>query len=62
MREPVPLECPYCGAPVEVDVDESGGRRQQFVQDCPVCCQPWEVEVVCDREGDWLVSLRTNDE
>jgi hypothetical protein len=62
MSEPTPVECPYCGEPVEIDVDESGGARQHYVQDCPVCCQPWEVDVVLDRDGDWLVSLRTGDE
>jgi hypothetical protein len=62
MTEPIAQECPYCGAPVEVDVDESGGTRQRYVQDCPVCCQPWEVEVRWDRDCDWLVTLRTGDD
>jgi len=62
MIEPIAQECPYCGEAVEIDVDESGGARQHFVQDCPVCCQPWEVEVFCDRDGDWLVTLRTGDD
>ena len=54
--------CPYCGEAVELDVDEAGGSRQSYVQDCPVCCQPWQVEVTRDREGDWDVSLRTGDD
>ncbi len=62
MPEPLPLSCPYCGEAVELDIDESGGSRQAFVQDCPVCCQPWQVEVVCDREGGWNATLRTADE
>lgn len=62
MSEPYPVECPYCGEAVDVDVDRSGGARQHYVQDCPVCCQPWEVDVVLDRDGDWLVSLRTGDD
>jgi hypothetical protein len=32
------------------------------VQDCPVCCQPWQVEVTRDRDGDWNATLRTGDE
>lgn len=56
------LTCPYCGEAVELEVDESGGRRQSFVQDCPVCCRPWQVEVVRDREGQWKATLRTEDE
>ena len=54
--------CPYCGEEVEVDVDASGGAHQTYVEDCPVCCRPWEVEVVAGEEGDWSVALRTADE
>ncbi len=54
--------CPYCGEDVELDVDELGGTRQSYVQDCPVCCQPWEVTVWRDRDGDWLATLRGQDE
>lgn len=58
----IAITCPYCGEPAEVDVDETGARRQSYVQDCPVCCQPWQVEVVRDRDGDWSASVRTGDE
>jgi rRNA maturation protein Nop10 len=60
--EPLPLSCPYCGEAVELDIDESGGGRQTFVEDCPVCCQPWQVEVVHDLESGWNVTLRTADQ
>lgn len=62
MTEFFPLTCPYCGEEAELDIDQDGGSRQVFVQDCPVCCQPWQVEVVCDREGRWTATLRTADE
>ena len=62
MAEPIPLSCPYCGEPVELDFDETGGTRQAFVQDCPICCQPWQVEVARGREGEWTATLRTVDE
>ncbi|MEA2491437.1 MAG: hypothetical protein QOH21_3229 [Acidobacteriota bacterium] len=58
----LPVSCPYCGEEAELDVDDDGGSRQRFVQDCPVCCQPWQVEVVKDRDGDWDASVRTGDE
>jgi hypothetical protein len=45
-----------------LDVDDGGSTRQSYVQDCPVCCQPWQVEVTRDREGDWNASVRTMDE
>lgn len=54
--------CPYCGESVDLFVDEDGGSRQSYVEDCPVCCRPWEVEVVQDAEGEWGVTLRTADE
>ena len=62
MTHTVEVSCPYCGEPVDVDVDEGGGSRQAYVQDCPVCCQPWQVEVLRDRDGDWSATLRTTDE
>lgn len=62
MTESLPVSCPYCGEAVELDVDEGGGSRQIFVQDCPVCCRPWQVEIVCDADGDWNATLRTEDE
>jgi len=58
----LPVSCPYCGEAAELDVDDDGGSRQHFVQDCPVCCQPWQVSVVQDRDGDWDASVRTGDE
>jgi transposase-like protein len=56
------LNCPYCGEVVELDVDEGGSSRQSYVEDCPICCRPWQVEVTRDREGNWSATLRTADE
>lgn len=58
----LPESCPYCGEPVEVDVDPSGGEEQSYIEDCPVCCRPWQVEVRQDPEGDWTVALQTTDD
>ena len=58
----LPLNCPYCGEDVELEVDESGGNRQSYVQDCPVCCRPWQVEVRLDPVDGWNVTLRKEDE
>ena len=62
MSDYLPLTCPYCGEPVEVAVEDTGWSRQSFVQDCPVCCQPWQVELTRDAYGDWSATLRTGDE
>jgi Cysteine-rich CPXCG len=58
----VEVWCPYCGEPAALDVDTGGAARQSYVQDCPVCCQPWEVDVTRDRDGEWSATLRTADE
>ncbi len=52
--------CPYCGEAVVVSCapEEAGGAS--YVEDCPVCCRPWQVELV--RDGDSVrVSLGRDD-
>jgi cysteine-rich CPXCG protein len=34
------FQCAACGEWVETSVDESAGSKQQYVEDCQVCCQP----------------------
>jgi transposase-like protein len=58
----VGVSCPYCGEEADLDIDEGAAGRQSYVQDCPVCCQPWQVEVFRDSDGDWSATLRTGDE
>jgi Cysteine-rich CPXCG len=60
--ERLDLSCPYCGEEVELAVDDMAGGSQSYVEDCPVCCQPWQVEIIRDRAGDWQAKLRTADE
>jgi hypothetical protein len=62
MNDDLGLTCPYCGEPVDVAIDEGGGESQSYVEDCPVCCRPWQVEVSLDRDAGWSVTLRTSDE
>lgn len=45
MRESVIVQCPYCWQPNEIEIDAFGGRVQRYVEDCQVCCQPWQVVV-----------------
>jgi hypothetical protein len=33
-------QCAGCGEWNETFVDESAGGRQQYVEDCQVCCKP----------------------
>ncbi|MGH7129427.1 MAG: CPXCG motif-containing cysteine-rich protein [Planctomycetaceae bacterium] len=62
MNEPISSSCPYCGEAVDLVVDEGGGGAQFYVEDCPVCCRPWQVEVTHDPETGWSATLRTSDE
>jgi hypothetical protein len=56
------LYCPYCGESVTIDVEPSIGERDEYVEDCPVCCRPWTVWVVRDPDGTASVRLRRADE
>jgi len=43
--ETADVSCPYCGERVEVILDPGGGAEQEYVEDCEVCCRPWQVHV-----------------
>jgi cysteine-rich CPXCG protein len=43
-------QCAGCGEWNETFVDPSGGRRQQYVEDCQVCCRPNVLQAVYDDE------------
>jgi transposase-like protein len=57
----VEAQCPYCGEPVTILVDPGGAAVQRYVEDCAVCCRPWEVQVVVDDEGECAVVLERHD-
>ena len=44
--------CPYCFEPLELWVDPE--QRGSFVQDCDVCCRPWQVFVERDPDTGQL--------
>jgi hypothetical protein len=39
------VSCPYCGELAAISVDPGGGSFQQYVEDCEVCCNPWQLTV-----------------
>lgn len=57
----LPASCPYCGEPVDVWVDTGGARNQRYVEDCPVCCRPWDVRIWSDDTGDLHAVLTAQD-
>lgn len=46
------FQCPYCLAEISVLIDPSI-RRQQYIEDCEVCCNPIEITVELE-EGEVL--------
>lgn len=48
------LACPFCGETSPVEIDEGGGERQEFVDECPVCCHPLLVHIAPDVTGQDL--------
>jgi cysteine-rich CPXCG protein len=56
-----PVQCPYCGEAYETLLDLSGGSAR-YVEDCPVCCRPIELQLEIDDEGglSTLTLLRTD--
>lgn len=51
------VQCPYCGESIEISIDPGGGSEQDYVEDCEVCCQPWQVSVRYDSQGQASVSV-----
>ena len=49
--------CPYCAETVEVVLDPASGTEQSYVEDCEVCCRPWQVTVRYDETGAAEVQL-----
>lgn len=54
--------CPYCGEIIEIGVDPGGGSHQQYVEDCEVCCRPWNVQVHFHDSGTVTVDVHALDE
>lgn len=57
----VALACPYCGEVVELTVEPADGA-QAYVEDCAVCCRPWQVRVTTAADGNLEVSARRDDD
>jgi hypothetical protein len=55
------VTCPYCAEESEVALDPGSGAHQAYVEDCPVCCQPWTVRVDYDSDGSAHVQVSALD-
>lgn len=45
------VDCPHCGEPNTISLDPGSGSKQEYVEDCQVCCRPWLMYVTYDRQG-----------
>jgi hypothetical protein len=53
--------CPYCAEEASIALDPGSGASQTYVEDCPVCCQPWQVHVDYAGDGSATVSVASLD-
>ena len=56
------VACPHCGESVEITLDPGSGEDQTYVEDCEVCCQPWQVHVAYDLQGHADVTVTALDD
>jgi hypothetical protein len=49
--------CPYCGESVGIWIDLGGGSEQSYVEDCAVCCHPWQVYVSLQDDDEAIVTV-----
>ncbi len=54
--------CPYCGEESGVTLDPGSGEAQDYVEDCPVCCNPWRVSVHYLEDGTAVVTATALDD
>ena len=52
MDDPILITCPYCGEDVEIYLEPE--TRGTLVQDCEVCCNPWQLRVTVDGEDRYV--------
>lgn len=62
MLEEETLNCPYCGAYLQILLDISGGDQHYF-EDCQVCCRPILIHLVIDEDsGTYRIEALREDE
>lgn len=54
----VSYTCDCCGEDIVIPIDLTGGVEQSYVEDCPVCCNPMEITVYLDIDGNASANCR----
>jgi transposase-like protein len=55
------VDCPHCGATTTIALDPAGGKTQEYVEDCEVCCRAWTVRVWYHAGGGADVDLQATE-
>ena len=56
LQEEHDIACPYCGETMTILIDPDYDR-QQYVEDCQICCQPMLIDIKID-DGQTAVIVR----
>jgi len=51
MIEEASYTCDACGEVIVIPLDASAGSRQEYVEDCPVCCRANVIHVHIEGDG-----------
>ena len=43
------FKCPYCLQKISMLLDLSEDGEQQYIEDCEVCCNPIEIQYMCQQ-------------
>ena len=52
LRDDAHYICDACGEEIVIPIDLSQGEEQEFVEDCPVCCQANLIHIEIDADGE----------
>ena len=52
------IACPYCGESIDVLIDQSE-ERQDYIEDCQVCCRPIRFAVSVEADGSVDLSVHS---
>jgi hypothetical protein len=55
MHDEASYICDSCGEEIVIPLDLTAGASQEYVEDCPVCCNPNVVHVEIEEQGDMRV-------
>ena len=55
------VQCPYCGETIDLLIEDSV-PKQNYIEDCQVCCRPIVVSVEVDSNGSVAILAASENE